>query len=484
MVLLKIDLKKGMVTAAIAVCMIALAIIHRMNILLSCCLLIWIIAVTLSFLDIKNNIAIFCFLISFFVFLLGRQVVYSVFDRQEVYSFLNITNNKTYFLLLVSLISVCLGTKIAPRNTEGIGFIDRERDRDNYAVACRIVYYICYLFSIVQVLFQIVYVRRVGYLASYTVDAGGAGIPSVVYYFSSFTPVALSLYLATFPPRNSSLIELAMFEVYGGLSMLTGQRYPFVGISMFVLSYVVIRSRHEEGWVKRRYYAYAVIALPLLIILLTAFDSIRLGQSFTFRNIGDTIITFLDQQGGSINTIRRTIYNAKELKDMHFVSFQGTYSALFENFLARRLFGVETYSGNSIERAMAGHDLSARLSWIAYGDGYLNGLGTGSSFVAELFHDFGAVGVILGSLFYGVVLGKVSRIEPGKKLKNGIGLAMMYYLFLSPRGGFDSFVGSIFRIYSLFFFFIIILIAWVLNSIGFSREKGDIESEKNSDRRI
>ena len=140
----------------------------------------------------------------------------------------------------------------------------------------------------------------------------------------------------------------------------------------------------------------------------------------------------------------------------------GTYSALFENSIARLLFGVQTYSGNSIERAMAGHDLSARLSLIAYGDGYLNGLGTGSSYIAELLHDFGAIGVLLGSVFYGFVLSKMSRLEPGNKLWNGIGLAMMYFLYLSPRGGFDIFVGSIFRIYSIFFFCIILLMSKVL----------------------
>ena len=459
-----------------AALLLLLAIVCEFNVLLTVCLLIWTVFFAASLINIEDNVVLFCFLISFFVFLLGRQVVYSVFERNEVYSFLDVTNNAAYLALIVSLLFLAFGSWMA-RQTVFIhdlspdrrSALARPRSDNSYAMACRLVFYICLLFSFVEVVYKIRFVRRVGYLASYTTAAGGSGVPTFVTYFAAFTPVALSLYLASFPSKKASMKELVLYEIYGLMTLLTGQRYPFIGISMFILSYMVIRNRMEKGWVKKSYYVMLALAIPVLMILLAAYDAIRLGEAFDFRGAGNAVVEFLDQQGGSINTIRRTIYHADDLKDMHLVSLGGTYSALFENIIARVLFGVQTYSGNSMERALAGHDYSARLSLIVYGDGYLQGHGAGSSYIAELLHDFGLVGVAIGSFFYGYVLRCLNRLKPGKELLGGIGLAMMYCLYLAPRGGFDAFVGSVFRIYSFFFFFVIIVLSWIIRGTSWNR---------------
>ncbi|MBQ2311777.1 MAG: O-antigen polysaccharide polymerase Wzy family protein [Firmicutes bacterium] len=467
---LKVHAKTIAAAAIVTVLVLVLSLTYHFDTLLTVCLLIWAAAFIVYLANLGDNIAFFCFMISFFVFLLGRQVVYSLFERKEVYTYLDVTNDQTYTLLITALVFLCIGSRIGSykvRLAEGTSrwksFLDTPDYGRNYSTACKIMFYVCYVFSVASVILHVLYVRRVGYLASYTTQAGGAGVPTFVSYFASFAPVALSLYLATFPSKKASMRALVLYEIYGVLTVFTGQRYPFIGISMFVLSYMFIRNRKEKGWIKKRYYAYVIIAIPVLMILFTAYDSIRQGKAFDFKSTGETVITFFDQQGGSINTIRRTIYNAEQLQDMHLVSLSGTYSAVFENFISRALFGIETFSGNSVARAMAGHDLSARLSWIAYGNGYLSGMGTGSSYIAELFHDFGAVGVAAGSLFYGFALSRISRLEKGNKLLGGIALAMMYYLFLAPRGSFDAFIGGIFRIYSIFLFLVIIVMSWFLS---------------------
>lgn len=448
---------------------LVMAAVHQISILLVLVLLIWGSIFCAGITDLRNNIALICFLIAFFVFLLGRQVVYSLFSRNEVYSFLNVTNNYTYLTLAVALLGIVLGWWMSKNHIflsmlrkPKRSFLDKEQYGNNYSDACKCMYYLCYIFSLIAVYYQIIYVRRVGYLASYTAEAGGAGTPGFVTYFSSFTVVALSLFLATFPTKKEVIRALVFYEIYAFLTLLTGQRYPFVGISMFAISYFVIRGRREKGWIKKRYFIYVLCMLPLLMVFLTAYDAIRLGNKFNFDGLANSLVSFLDEQGGSINVIRRTIYNAKDLSDMHLVSFGNTYSALFENFIARAVFGVKTFSGNTLERALNGHDYSARISLIAYGDAYLKGQGSGTSYIAELLHDFGLFGVALGSIFYGVVLNNISKMQPGNKLWNGIELAMMYYLYLSPRGGFDAFVGGIFRIYSIFLFAILILLAKVI----------------------
>ena len=256
---------------------------------------------------------------------------------------------------------------------------------------------------------------------------------------------------------------MILYEGYAILRLFTGQRYPFVGISMLMLIYYVMRSKKESNWIKKYHYLLLLLAIPVLMMFMTAYDSIRVGKEVSTDGFFDSIINFLVQQGGSINVIRRTIYNADQLSDMRFVSFQSIYSAIFENGISRRLFNIKTYDGNSIERALTSNNLAHRLSFIAYGDGYLAGKGTGSSYIAELLHDFGLLGVFVGSVLYGCLLKGIDKIEFKHSFSDGIKLAMIYYIILAPRGGFDSFIGNVFNLQSV----IGLVVIWLLTQ-GFS----------------
>ncbi len=81
---------------------------------------------------------------------------------------------------------------------------------------------------------------------------------------------------------------------------------------------------------------------------------------------------------------------------------------------------------------------------------YLQGHGVGSCYIAELYHDFGMIGVMIGSFFYGYILKKINNIQFENYLGDGILIAMIYYVILAPRGNFDGFIGGIFSLYSVF----------------------------------
>lgn len=271
------------------------------------------------------------------------------------------------------------------------------------------------------------------------------------------------MYLATCPSKKKVFLPVLLYEVYAILTLLTGQRYPFIGISLYILTYWFLREKREGGWIKKWHYVAILIAIPVLMLGVTAYDSVRVGKAVDFSSISEGMREFFVDQGGSINVTRRTIYNAKQLENMHFVSFSSTYSTIFGNFIATKLFGATVYSGNSIEHAMLGHSLAHRLSYYAYGNAYLAGRGTGSSYIAELFHDFSYVGVFLGSLFYGVLIEKINRMEFKSYIKCGVLMAFLYYIYLLPRGSFDAFVGGIFNIYAIILWFMIYLLSQILN---------------------
>ena len=331
----------------------------------------------------------------------------------------------------------------------------------------KIVFYICYVFQVIAIVKQIQYVRSVGYIASYSEDAGGAGVPALISYIGAFMPMALFVFLATMPSKSKAKMPLILYELYAFLTILSGKRYPFVGISMLVFIYLVIRNRRERGWITKKMVTLGMLSVPVIFLFLTAYDSLRSGAGFSFGGIANTIIDFLDSQGGSINVIKRISYYNKELSDLTMCSFDNTRTLLFENLIVRKIFNISVYSGNSYEHAMYGHSLAHRLSFYSYGSGYLMGKGVGSCFIAELFHDFSYIGVFVGSFLYGLIICKIDHMTFSHPIKDGIIIVVLYYILLAPRGSFDGFVGNVFGLYSLFGY----LILYIMTKLIISRRE-------------
>lgn len=409
-----------------------------------------------SLINIKRTPTWCCFLIAFFVLLLGRQVCYHYLHMAQVYEFLDETNDQTYMYLLISLFGLVVGRFLitnrlkAPQTPiKHVSFVERWNMGIEYQMACEVVFYFTLACSILALIMQIRFVRSVGYVNSYSSEVGDAGIPNILWYSTKMMPVMLCLYLATKPAKRRAVPALVLYEGYGMLQLLTGQRYPFVGISMFILIYYLMRSKGEKHWMTKFKSTLLIAGIPILLLFLTAYDSIRVGKAFSTESYFKSFADFFISQGGSVNTIRRTIYNAEELKDMTLVSFSSIRSAIFENAIGRRLFSVKIYSGNSLDKAMYSNILAHRLSYIAYGDAYLTGRGTGSSYIAELLRDFGGLGVFLGSVIYGSLIVKIDQIQFKDRLFDAIKLAMIYQLLFAPRGSFDMFIGGVFNFYTL-----------------------------------
>lgn len=314
--------------------------------------------------------------------------------------------------------------------------------------ASKIAFYFCYVCSLIGIAIKILTSKSIGYVSMYissnVIEAG------LLDYFSSFTIIAISIFLATCPPKKSSLKALICYELYGILTMMTGHRFSFIAISMYFLVYVVYRNKIESGWISRKFIVLICAALPFIILLMNTINYIRMGQiNFLNESFLEAIVNFLDQQGGSVNVIKRIFYYKAEISDMFLTSFSNIRMVVFQNAIMRHVFDIQVYSGNSVDNAFYGHFLSHRLSYYEYGDFYLAGHGVGSCYIAELFHDFGFLGVIIGNLIYGVVLKRISDIGTNHYFRKGLLFASQFYLFLAPRGDFDGMVSGLFSVVSV-----------------------------------
>lgn len=450
MVFPKLNTKQIIMLIILDIFVLISTLVKNASPILMLVILLWLYLLFLTISDIKNNIALFCFLIAYFVFLVGREVCFQYLSVEVYYKYLVKENTFTYFCLIISLIGIWCGTYIKneKKDKNNSYYVVKEHSL-NIQIITELIFLLCYCFLIVTVIAQIVLVRSVGYLASYTDEAVSTNIPRIVSYIAAFTPVIFCVFLSSYPSKKKVILPIVLYEIYAVLTVLTGKRYPFIAINMIILIYITIRSKNEKGWMSKKVILLLIIAIPFLIVFLVAYDSIRLGETFKVSNITNIFIDFFDSQGGSVNVIKRVKYYENDLSDLFLTSFENTRNAIFENAIARKITNVQVYSGNSIERALHGNSLMHRLSYYSYGSTYLTGRGVGSCYIAELYHDFGYVGIFFGSMFYGWLIKCVSNIRFNHYLRDGIVLAIMYYLLLAPRGNFDGFIEGVFGLYSL-----------------------------------
>ena len=444
----------------IASIILLVSIINSSNYLLPLLLIIWLFGLVYSFSNYKECSALLYFLISFYIFLIGREVAFHYFNLPKYYVYLMQYDRETYCCMLISLLFILFGYSIKVKNRNGLflSYFSKDLNSRAYSNAFEIVFYICYLCTLIQLSGNVANVFRYGYVESYSaenIDQNGSGI---IQYISAFRMTAYCFFLASFAGKKKTWTAIIFMEVYSVLSLLGGSRFSFIAINLLNLIYLSLRDQKDGKWLPKRLKLKIVIVMPFVFVFLVALDSIRLGKSFAFSNLYNTIINFFDQLGGSVNCIKRVFYYKKDLSDLSFVSFSNFRSIVFENVFMRKLFKVTSYTGNSYEHAMFGHSLMHRLSYYEYGKEYLTGRGVGSSYIAELFHDFGYIGIALGSFLYGYILKKIDNINFRNRIQSGVLLTICYDLLHAPRGSFDGALNSLISLYSLLAF----LVTWVL----------------------
>lgn len=413
-------------------------------------MVVWLLMMAVFLGNWKENSAMLAFLIAFYAFLLGREVQFFYFGLERYYIFSEQIENHAYLCLFISLIGVAAGAAIyAVSHRPAFAELQyAERDASLRLISKRL-FYILYIPYIAELLFNISRIQSQGYLASYQA-ANQASAPIVIRIFGGTAPMAFYLFLAAMPTKREARIPILLYLLYGGLSLMGGARTTAVTTALFLVVYYVIRQRNGDHWISRWHIITAVVAVPLVLAGLETWDYIRReavpGTISLFRMAGK----FFEELGGSINVIKRMEYYADQLPKARFYSISGLRELLLENGFAVRLFGATSYSGNSVEHALYGHSLAHSLSYLVYGDVYLAGRGIGSSFIAELYHDFGYVGIFAGSALYGWILKKISAVDFRDPYWTAILFAMIPSFLMAPRAGFDSFLSGTFSIRSIF----------------------------------
>ncbi len=434
--------------------------------------------------DLKNRMLLAAFLIAFFVFLLGGHFVYEFFNLKLNYYFSYEYYRHSNVLLAIALFSFSLSYII----TEKYLIIKQSKEYseydswNNYAVssytqavkaASRTVFYITFPFMIfTEIVQKGLYVSTEGYASYYTGYASTA--PYFVRALGNMAPYAMLIFLATMPRKSECKFIIPLFASYAVFSLLTGKRIYFVSILLFFVLYFFLRNRlgvYNDIWISNKMLIVTLILFPLFVSFLFEYNYLRFGKSSSSESFFSKILGFFQQQGFSSSVIRLGKYYEDSLNSNAYYSFFSILKWLRTNFLFNIFFESNygfSYLRNSIEYAQYGNSFSNSLSLLALGSkNYLSGFGVGSCYIAELFHDFSYVGVVLGNMIYGILMPIFNNIRRYSKFLVWR-VAFIFIVFESfvkaPRWNFDIVFAQFLNLAMWSAIFIIAITAYYISS--------------------
>lgn len=390
----------------------------------------------------SEKIAFFIFNVTFFVFLLSRPLIdffrgnnWAHYDIEAI----QFSLNAFFMALLFMFLGALIGKKIKFQKDIKLSNDENRQLRNKWISYISIlVFYICFLCSVVIETSKLFFVMRNTYEAYYS--SYNFNGPDIVSILSGMLPFILCIYLATFPRKKYSYFVLISYIIASVPTLLMGQRNPIVLRFIFAIVYFVIRDYHEKNgikWMGKFEKISLLVGAPLGVLFLGATNYLRKGTSVSFNPV-NLFLDFLHKQGTSFDTV---CFGFSNLKNLPFVweknyTFGGIIDIMKYGFISQKLFSAPGIGNNNgILMGMKSNNLAHNLAYVYRKDEYMMGNGNGSSYLLELYADYKYIGIIVFSIVLGIFLAVVVKmLRENSLLLNVFLLGILMNLFLMPRG--------------------------------------------------
>lgn len=466
---MRLSINKNVITIELLTAFVLLVLVLLgKNVLFCMAIFVWISLIIYSFSDLYNRSLLLAFLIAFFLFLMGRDFL-EVFLNYNFENFPESVNNHAYLVYIISLFSIGISFPLFNKNSsqmkneKSIKHINRQ---NNYGLASKIVFYLVIGFAIVSKLIVAKYVSDTNYYeyyVGYYAYSSNNTIAKWCGYFERIMPVALCGYLASMPSKSEVKVPLTSYAVYLFVSLASGARSTTMLGALFIAVYFIFRQKNNprEEWItKSTIFGFILISIGLVIVA-SFISLIRDGEGLAGFNPILSILDFFYDQGVTSNVIKRA-YMYKDLIPREVLY---TFEFLRSGFFAKVL-GIKTYYGNSLDHALYGGSFAHIMGYLVLGNSYLAGHGTGSSFLAEFYQDYGYFGVVIGSCLYSYLCAQMTILnkENSKFIIKTLQLYLIQRILWAPRGSFADIINSVFSIQVFAFFVATFLLQFLIRS--------------------
>ena len=419
-------------------------------------------------LNLRKRFVLLLFDICFFTFLLGKNLI-CVLDGKDWIGNHTIESAQIMIVLLyISLIGLFLGSLFAEKISGDFSFNNHNQNlvADNHICiekTSKLFYWISYPANVYAILMKVIYVLRNGYFAYYTTYAG---VNVVVSRLQSFNVCALFLFMSTMPTKKSLRPVLVSWLIINLSTIFAGGRATFVTTILLVLYYYYFRDSfgHKNGeiWISSILKKAIIFSIPIGIIFLGAWNYLRVGQSTESGVLGSFLQFFVDQGGSADLICYANEYKQRLPQNMYSL---GSLIRFFKyNYISKFITGETIPVSPSIEMATKGYNYASAITYLVMPWNYFAGHGLGSCYIAEVWLDFGYIGVLIFNVLIGVVLSLMSSIRSRKVFCFYIVLHILDAIMLLPRDTALNWLMSILNFNTLISYIFIVFISYGFRS--------------------
>ncbi len=411
-------------------------------------LALWIALLSYSLVKFDKRIGFCAFIFTIFAFLLSRLFINALLPNFHSDYTIDVASRSTYstgatyfvlYSLILSLVGLCVG--YLPF-TKKRAFTTNVIENPDYLKRIRIITkrltFLFFLFSLLVTMEKIQYIWAYGYVDFYLNYK--EGLPHICYTLAASYKFSFFLYLATFPSKKEAKLLIFLYLLNACVSLLTGQRGSFMTPLLFIIIYAFIRNSMspDNPWIGKKGKLAILITIPFLCASMFIVMLIRGNDETSEFDIMTLFLNFFYQLGGS-EAIIGFSYDLKSVMPEDQWYSIGPLLRFFNDTIS--IFGIsDPIEFQTIEMATRGHDLGSFLTYQIDPNRYFAGGNIASSYVAELWIDFGFIGIFMGNFIYGRILAALSSISKPNIWKTTLILIMVNRIMTAPRASFTLFI--------------------------------------------
>lgn len=401
--------------------------------------------------DMENRVILMSFMISIFTFLLTRLTIPYIYTSSYIIdswgrtiSFSETTYQSMYIAIFVAIVSVFLGYTVSQTsNNLPISYQPNSQYSTRARKLSLYLYYITYIFFALAIIEKVYFVLTHGYMEYYI--GYTRLLPGIVYKLATAFEIVFFIFLATLPSKQEAKKPIVLYLLIEFISLLAGARNEFILAFLFIIIYLYIRNslNPEDPWLSKKGKFAVAIFLPVICVLMFVVLLLRADNKVEQFDFIGMFFDLLFQQGSSMQVLGLTFEHAESLDQSRLFSFGPLIDKFNSNFFFQILGNGVSLKGNTVEMATQGHNYGDYITYTFQPRRYLNGGGMASSYIAEVWLDWGYVGLSIWSFVYGVILAKVYVLIRKNIWLTALAFFMMMQIIYSPRACAIYFISEI-----------------------------------------
>lgn len=359
-----------------------------------------------------RSITLLLFLLSFFTFFIGQDLIVMTLANQlqrngifiiRIYELQIPRYNAIYLSLLFIFIGYAsMSKRFKTYDSISINAVTQNVLMIRVRKALLTIFYLTLIFTIVKIVSLAPAILTGSYAKS---ESEVSQSTNLLSFLNTFVYLA---YLCCFPSKTELLKSLPWFILVTVGSVAMGTRGEMVCTLLLLTAFFLSQDLYldyTQKYITKRV-KFIILALsPIILIGLSLFASIRSGEEVESRGMGMDFLGFFLQQGGTGSLI----VTAEELKNsLPETNTSYTFGPVLK-LLRSYTYTPQEVAINKLQyEATYGNNIGATLTYLSLPSYYYAGGGLGTSYLAELYVDYGYSGIIIYSFLLGIVLRYVS----------------------------------------------------------------------------